>query len=337
MGKVMYIEDSPETGFIINVFGKLLSSQEKQDLRESENDPTEVQKALKNNLVLEVVTDFSLALKRLDKNLNEYDLLIVDRDLYDNGLKYQPDNLIATQPAFNESYHKREGDFLIGYCKMKGYDIDNRFFIFTGNTDDLVQSPELKLLLSDKFKSENVIVKGSEGKDRLIQIIAALKDLKIKLRNKEVFEVFRKGYLDNKYQQEIINALTNDNLNYHTLREMFEESLKQVAATLKANGIEKDFTKKGGNLNPKSLFEYLNGSVSFKTDFKPVSKEYFSQTHYNLSDCLWGSISEILHGGGNEYREYKYENSKYTPKIMLYTLMDFLLWYGDFMDKYKLN
>ena len=48
---------------------------------------------------------------------------------FTQSLKYKPEELIKTEPAFHKDYHTREGDFLIGYCNMNGYDIDNRFFI----------------------------------------------------------------------------------------------------------------------------------------------------------------------------------------------------------------
>lgn len=329
MGKVMYIEDSPETGFIINVFGKLLSSQEKQDLRESENDPAEVQKALKNNLILEVVTDFSIALKRLNKNSANYDLLIVDRDLYDNGLKYQPDELIQTEPAFNENYHKREGDFLIGFCKMKGYDIDNRFFIFTGNTDDLVQSPELKLLLSDKFKSENIIVKGSEGKDRLIEIIEELKDFELVLKNKIFIDVLKKLPKEKddfaKLFLDLLKVTESDDVktSLNSLRNILEAILTKSARRFET---PIDYWNKGSLRCSAYIKNYL---MSYNvTEDKQIYNHGTSSVIIEAMNTIYRIGSQFGTHNSNGYKP-----TVNTVNSLIYALKDIILWYGQIMEK----
>lgn len=332
MGKIMYLEDQPDFNFIINVFGKVLSEKEIHDLKESENDPYELQKALIENPVLELVTDFSNSLKKLDKDLNAYDLLIVDRDLYDNGLKYKPDNLIKTEPDFNETYHKREGDFLIGYCKMKNYDIDNRFYIFTGNTDELVLSPELKLILTDKFKSENIIVKGSDGKNKLIEIIDGLEELDILIQNKKFLNVLSELYKQkDNFSKLFINIVKNkdnkdfikDNLN--SIRNILEAILTKTARMFNT-------TENYWNKGSLSCSYYIN---NFLTNYNRTEEKQV---------CNFNTSSVIIEGMNFIYRvssQFGAHNSNgYKPTIdtvntLLYTLKDIIIWFGEESDKIK--
>lgn len=332
MGKIMYLEDQPDYGFIINVFGKVLSEKEIQDLKESENDPNELQKALIENPIFELVTDFSKALKKLDKNLNAYDLLIVDRDLYDNGLKYKPDNVIKTEPDFNETYHKREGDFLIGYCKMKNYDIDNRFYIFTGNTDELVLSPELKLILTDKFKGENIIVKGSDGKNKLIEIIDGLEELDIVIQNKQILNILNELYIQkDDFTKLFINSVKNkdridfikDNLN--SIRNILEAILTKTARMFNTS----DNYWSNGSL---SCSFYINTFLSNynRTEDKKIY-------NFNTSSVIIEGMSSIyrISSQFGAHNSNGYKPSTDTVNSLLYALKDIIIWFGDERDRIK--
>jgi len=328
MGKVMFLEDQPEVGFIINVFGKLLSEQEKRELKESENDPVEVRKALQDNPVLEVVTDFSIALKRFESRLNSYDLLIVDRDLFDNGLKYNPANLVKTEPAFSDRYHKREGDFLIGYCKMKNFDIDNRFYIFTGNNDELVNTPELNLMLSDKFISENIIVKGSDGKNKLIELVNGLEDLELVLENKEYLNILRKLPTKKEDFTKLFLALLKSNLNEDS------DSIKSNLNSSR-NILEAILTGVARKVNTPEKY-WNKGSLScsfFTKDFLKGYNAVEDRTVYNYktSSVIIESMNLIYRVSSQfgAHTDSGYKPTSNTVKTIINALKDIILWYSE--------
>jgi len=82
--------------------------------------------------------------------------------------------------------------------------------------------------------------------------------------------------------------------------------------------------------------DLLNGTPENKNPFKPTKQEYFSNSHNLLSKFgFWKVASEVGHGGKSVNRKIKYLPTKYTLPILTNILMDFLIWYGDFMDTEK--
>ncbi len=200
MGKIRYIEDEPDAYFMINVFQHVLSQGEMINLKESENDPDTVMEAVQSNPYMQLVTDFTQAIQIFQDELTHEDLLIVDRDLYGNGMKYQttrlPDEL---HPPFDQTFFKREGDFLIHLARNRKFDLENRFWIFTGNDDPIRERDDLKYTLSQQFLSNNIIIKGSEGKNKLSTIID--KNFHLQIENKPYFDILEKK----------LSSITDDN------------------------------------------------------------------------------------------------------------------------------
>jgi len=332
MGKIMYLEDQPDSAFIINVFGMLLNPQEIKKLKESENDPYELHQAVKDNMVFELVTDFSVALKRLEKGLLHYDLLIVDRDLYDNGLKYNPADLIKTDPEFKEDYHKREGDFLIGYCYKNKYDIDNRFYIFTGNTDELQLSSELRFILSDHFKSENVIVKGSEGKNKLIRIIKSLPDLELEVKNTQYLKILKEMPSEKEDFSELFFKLLKSNENHESLnikdqlnliRNILEEILTESARNFR---VPQHYWTKGSLNCTKYITKYLSDYNNLED--KPIFRHETSSVIIEAMSTIYRISSQF---GAHNSKGFK--PTQDTVSSLIFGLKDIISWYGDVVKR----
>lgn len=91
-----------------------------------------------------------------------------------------------------------------------------------------------------------------------------------------------------------------------------------------------------GNLDIRYILRFLSGS-----DYNHSTSDYFSNVNFQLSnfyykivgDKIWGVTSEIIHGGKSGSATVKYNLTRYTLAILINILLDFLIWFGDFMDK----
>jgi len=189
MGKIRYIEDEPDAGFIIQLFKKVLSREEIEELKESENDIPTILETVKNNPYFSIYVDFSEALMFFLYDLKKDDLLIVDRNLYGSGLMYDlsslPENSELT--SFDNRFIKREGDYLFHIARHKDFDFHNRFFMFTGNDDDIRQASDMEFNVTEKFQKNNVIIKNSKVKNRLSEIIDS--NFQIQIENKNYLDI----------------------------------------------------------------------------------------------------------------------------------------------------
>ena len=168
----------------------------------------------------------------------------------------------------------------------------------------------------------------------------------IKSNHREVFEVFSKGYLDAGFEKDLLSVLKVMNghdtseikKSINLLREIFQEILRRVIEVKKIK-IKKEMPKEfyeSGNLDIFKILNFLNGTPTKDNDWNPTTTEYFSNSHYLLSHFgLWKVCSEIGHGGKYGKRTIKYITTKYSLLILVNIMMDFLIWFGDFMDKYK--
>lgn len=177
MKKILYIEDELDYNIIIRCFDEILTTDEKTALKESENDDEAILETIQNNRKLEIVSNFVQAIENVERNLPNYDLLIVDRNLFGDGTKYVkheiPGNL---HPQYDKTFDTREGDFLFHLVANKGYDIDKKFFFLTGNDDDIKNHPELKPRLSENFKRCNIILKTTQDIEKIRKIVAEIDD-----------------------------------------------------------------------------------------------------------------------------------------------------------------
>ncbi|RKY53096.1 MAG: hypothetical protein DRP89_06700, partial [Candidatus Neomarinimicrobiota bacterium] len=120
---------------------------------------------------------------------------------------------------------------------------------------------------------------------------------------------------------------------------LFQEIVRKIIEIDKIkNEIPKSLSDKckSGNLSIPEILYFLNGTPEYSHQFNCTTTEYFSNSHNLLSKFgFWKVASEICHGGKSENRKIKYLPTKYTLPILTNIIMDFLIWFGDFMDRQK--
>ena len=159
-----------------------------------------------------------------------------------------------------------------------------------------------------------------------------------------MFEVFQKGYLSANFEETLLAILKNVNTTDRSniegyicnLRNIFQEILRKIVEIDKIKNVIPQEYYTSGNLDVPNILDFLNGNLGKKRQYKPIKPEYFSNSHNLLSKFgFWKVCSEIAHGGKSGNREIKYIPTKYTLPILTNILMDFMIWFGSFMDKYR--
>lgn len=169
--KILYVEDDLDAEFIIHIFGSLLSAHEINALEDSENDDEAIIDALRSNKRIDICPCFTDVIYKLDNHQDEYELLIVDRDLWGDGTRYKRSEVPASlSPAFEEEFIGREGDFLIFYMVGKRFDIERSFFVLTGHHNPIQEIEGFKYILTPNFKRNNIILKP-DTKGRIKAVI----------------------------------------------------------------------------------------------------------------------------------------------------------------------
>jgi len=365
MGKILYIEDQLSSEEIINLFGNFLDDNEQEELFEKNAET--IVKYFKNHRFIRVEKNFIDALKLLENDFEQFSFFIIDRNLL--GSKEFPSYTIEDTKELSIFGRKivieREGDYIFQvlldkYCKYSNPAIlfDNFFYLTANNEAELAYQETF-------FKKENIIDKG-KGIDKFItNKINKFEDLVIKSENKEVFDAFK--YLTASHEEGLISIIKNLRLTDSVeitkqisfLRNLFQEILEKVVDTLKRieswdllkdkipksdwnySFCENLFTNNStGNLDVPKILSFLDGLTNKQgsgkdTKISMVTTQYFSHSTFLLCESFWKVSSENQHGGTSAPRPVKYNPSKYTLQILTNSMMDFLLWFGEFMDKYS--
>ena len=95
--------------------------------------------------------------------------------------------------------------------------------------------------------------------------------------------------------------------------------------------LSSDFNR---NLEPPKILTFLNGTTENKYPYKQYTEPHFSNLNHSLthsylriiSDKFWKASSEVVHGQ---------KVTTYTLPILINMLLDFLIWFGRWMDKQK--
>ena len=187
MKKILYVEDAPKIDTIRRLFRKLLSDDEKFQLKKlnyesviDDNniqaiEPKDIAEILKNNPVVELQYDFSEALRVVSESHEDYDLFIIDRDL--SEYPYNREQVGKLDKNYTPGkYETYEGVYLIEtlYYKInKREDITQKVFFFSGNPpENLVHNNRGLKEALECLKKENFIEKSSEpSMEWLINII----------------------------------------------------------------------------------------------------------------------------------------------------------------------
>ncbi|MFH2026862.1 MAG: hypothetical protein ABIK30_13780 [bacterium] len=363
MGKILYVEDELDRDKILHYFGKYLSDDEIEFLNSPEAEYREkIKEKLNNNPFLHVEFNFIDAIQVIEYGYEKFSFFIIDRDLLgskelkDSGqFEYLPEEV----PQILEEKVEPgcEGDWLFLLLLDKYFKHSNPRLLLNNFYFLTAYSPaERQLTIEESlnklfnfFPSDHIILKDkSENIANFIEKnINQFEDLIIKSEHKKVFEVFQKGHLATNYEEDLLSVLKGINTTDSSeikgsigiLRIIFQEIVKKIIET---DRISKELPKslsdkcKSGNLPIPEILDFLNGTPEYSNQFNCTTTEYFSNSHNLLSKFgFWKVCSEIAHGGKSGNRKIKYIPTKYTLPILINILMDFMIWFGGFMDKYK--
>lgn len=329
MGQILFLEDQPDAAFIEHVFDSLLNDEQLEQLRASENDPVEIRKALGQNTALQVHYDFAKAMTEIEeRGLDVYDLLIVDRDLFDNGQKYRPEKVPGNmEPAFTEKYHRREGDYLIWYALRKKYDMDTRFYIFTGNTDDIRAQEGMEAMLSEKFLTENVIVKGVEGRNQLRELIEGCENLHLIAENRMYLDVLARAFGSKSREVHNYVELVGNKL---TVKE-YSKQVRSIAERLMER-LAQQYAL------PPECFDSRSNKVKVSTVIRHFTQMNRETGKYVNDKCMTPFVKTYLELVWHVCSDYVHHNNYSTPKnddmqVLLTALKNVILWFGKKMKR----
>lgn len=349
MAKLLFVEDDLTPDLILELFDQYLSKKEREELESRRvKTPKSIKSLLDENPCIHVEYDFIEAINTIESHFEDFSFFVVDRNLYGST---QRENV--KQPAYDlkevkaDVEQKCEGDYLFRLLYSKYSNprllLDN-FFFLTAYPEDTLQFQEFLQEQLISFKPDHIIDKSipETVADFVENKINKFEELVIKSEHREVFEIFSKGYLDANFENDLLSILkqldshdtSEIKKNVNLLREIFQETLRKIAEQEKIQkAMPKEFYQVGNPDIPKIL-TFLNGTTEKDYPWKPTTKEHFSYCSYLLSFFgFWKVCSEIAHGGKSGSKSFRYKPTRYTLPILVNTLLDFLIWFGDFMDK----
>ena len=316
MNKILYIEDDLDYDLIIDLFSSILTQEEIVLLEDTENDEDEILKAIKTNPYLRIFPCFTDVLELLSRSINEFDLMIVDRNLSGDGYKYKKELAQQYLPENGyDRYFSREGDFILSFVRNRNYDVRNKFFFYTAY-DDPILLPGYIELLPDGFKENNILIKGDgTEKQKIKTIIESICE-----RINDIFlKILRENLPDNgKTAQrylEILKTEKNDlyriNQNLLKMRKIYDAIIEECKGRIPKM---KRAYKKKNDLNPA---EWLADSGHINI----LLKHFFN--------CIF-SISSSF--GAHVPKNDIYNPTLHTVTALENQLKDVILWFGQICD-----
>lgn len=338
-GKILFVEDelSKNVPNLLRLFEKYLSVAEKKSLEKIHNDPDgfgatneDVKAIFKDNPFIDIEHTFPGALKAVSEKYDHYLLFIVDRNLS----KSPPElaDIQIVRPSFSEDmyikYLEREGDYLLELLATKGVNCCDSFYFMTafGKGEALRNEDAISTLISfDAFKHGNFLEKGKkEDFIRLRDEIINIPQIWIKFR--DVFEVFEKGWLDNKFRKGLADAIKNmDNWQKKNIDDnalIARQILESIYDTLVDNGLipENIYNNKQGKF---WTLREEDGELSMRTIIEHLKwKKELSGVQIPAAEFTYSMASKIVH-----WIPGRPEPSKYSNHALVYGLCDSILWF----------
>ena len=203
--KVLYVEDELKLmcdRAVLPLFESLLTKKQLRRLErlrsEDEFDSADLRDFFNNDksIPIDVAITFPEALDYVLNRTDEYALFIVDRNLSGKSGDDYYERVVELKPDYSEElycrFEEREGDYLLEVlCINKEVDCKKRFFMLTGNNDELRVGDSVKTLIShNKFEEKNIIDKtNDEGIRRLKSIVDSRGEIMARIRYPELFRL----------------------------------------------------------------------------------------------------------------------------------------------------
>ncbi|HSW61143.1 MAG TPA: hypothetical protein VLJ60_10105 [bacterium] len=197
--------------------------------------------------------------------------------------------------------------------------------------------------LEEIMRHEKRFRKTPEGLTSLFSLIKEnalnLKFLKIREKHKQVFKIFDDKMLGSHIDNQLIGLLDNmesDNTdvilnNLATIRRIQESVFQAINKSHKS--IIPDYLLKDNRDVPFHVInKHLSGNKTRENDYKPTSEVFYDGVVESFSQMIYSVSSD--NGAHNPYENPMYSPTKYTVQACVYSLLDFLLWFKDVMDRH---
>lgn len=349
-GKILFVEDelSSNVSTLLRLFKEQLRPVEKKSLEEIERDSSnfgatneDIKAIFKDNTLIDVEYSFPGALKSISEKYDDYLLFIVDRNLSKSPSEL-PD-IQAIDATFTEDayikYMDREGDYLLGWLatKAKGINCCDSFYFMTAHGPE--QSLKNKEIIDtfidlNVFKKDNFIEKTNNNDfSRLFGIINDFDTLTLLKKYFEVFEVFEKGWLDNKYRKNLTAAIKN--MDNHQNIKINAVTARNILESIYDSLVDEGFIPADIYNNKQRKFWALreeDGELSMRTIIEYLKREKkLSGVQIPAAEFTYGMASQIVHWIPGR----RPEPSKYSNHALVCCLCDSILWFKDAMNKIK--
>ena len=339
-GKILFVEDELSSNIptLLRMFDRHLSPEEKKSLKEIINKSSgygagneNIKAIFKGNPFIDIEYSFHDALRAVSEKYDDYLLFIVDRNLSKSESKLT--DIQAIDTSFTEDsyirYMDREGDFLLGRLATKGINCCDSFYFMTAHgPEETLRNEETidAMIALNVFKKDNFLEKTNDDDfSRLLGIINDLDTLTLLKKYRDVFEVFEKEWLDNKFRKGLTSAIKNmDNWQKKNIDDnalIARQMLESIYDTLVDNGLipENIYNKQG---KPWTLREE-DGELSMRTIIDHLKRnKKISGVQIPAAEFTYGMASKIIH-----WKQGNPEPSKYSNHALVCSLCDSILWF----------
>ncbi len=265
-----------------------------------------------NNYVFIHYEDWESAGSELQENPENYDAIIIDRNLKFNADEESEDISNLTDAISELTELRRTHQIFIPY------------FIITANHKEI----------SKKKRKEPIVNKNDISKlfVELKSRITSKPEYKIKIKYNEAFEAFGDKYLSKNSKQSLIEVLINFENNkwsensFNPLRKIIEAIYKNLHE-YDDNLLPCSCVDENGRVN----FEYCNRRLAgLPNDHITFEKEYRRVLYEHLGWII-GPITKVCHIASHENN--KQNITKYSLGTVLFGVIDLLIWYKKFVDE----
>ncbi len=348
MAKILYIEDeltkniSSIKKFFTNTFKdkNFIKNLNELENRDGPIYPDDVLTACNYCKALEICYSFPMALQCIINNPHIYDLIIIDRNLseidYLDDLNYilelLNDNKYGLNMNYNEdqllSFYSREGDLLLMILLRQDPSLSKLIYFLTANTKDALRdSDTLKTIIDLKSFMENQIIeKGSEDENKIIDILKNLKNFRIQNKYYDQCQALRnqsKEDLVNQFIQVVCHYEQKDNEVFCLkIRKILESMLYDIALKInnpKISSNKEDFWDDHNNLKISLFLTQENGLSKYENQIQ------YNNIIRNFCISLYKICSQY---GAHSSKEHNLNIiSKYVTSALLNQLCEVIIWY----------
>ncbi len=351
--KILYVEDdlSSLVESIIDMFNPLLSKKLIKELKVANEDEDnygvsnkDIKNILEKSGMIDVRYTFKSAVETIDKYADDYELFIIDRNLYEKdkydvaeildfcnkkGVEYDP-----------KSYQCSEGDFLLSIVKAKKHKWREQFYFLTANASNKLECKDVLQNEYDVkiFKANNILDKSEELHiERLKNILNDFKRGNFRIKMKEVFEVFEENLLPKDIEKEFIQTVQQmDNFNPVNIKDnlarirRIQEGIYVALSKSTPDIIPTYLLNDKGNQKVRKIIKHLSGNWSFEQQ-RHTTKQWQDTIIAKHADSVYSIASD--NGSHTPYENPDFMPTKYTVQSAVYALCDILIWFKQTVTK----